>query len=46
MNYRVSNHGQYKPLSDAKSYKGKRINLKCQYYHNLGHNTDRCWLHP
>ena len=40
-------HVQYKSLSDIKSYKGKRADIKCQYYHNLGHHVDRCWLlHP
>ena len=47
INFRFSDHGQYRPLSNSKSYKGKHIDLKCQYCHNLGHNADCCWLlHP
>ena len=47
MNSGSFDHGQHRPLSDSKNYKGKQIDLKCNYCHNLGHNADRCWLlHP
>ncbi|KAM1264121.1 hypothetical protein ACFX2J_033960 [Malus domestica] len=32
---------------EGKVYKGKRLDLKCNYCDSLGHIKDRCWnLHP
>ncbi|CAN6677447.1 unnamed protein product [Malus baccata var. baccata] len=32
---------------EGKLYKGKRPNLKCNYYDSLGHTREMCWiLHP
>ncbi|CAL9001094.1 unnamed protein product, partial [Prunus brigantina] len=39
----VTNHKS----SGDKVYKGKRPDLRCLYYNNIGHLIDRCWiLHP
>ena len=39
----ISNNNRF----DAKTYKGKRPDLKCNYCDNTGHTRDRCWiLHP
>ena len=29
---------------DAKTYKGKRPDLKYNYYDTTGHTRDRCWI--